>query len=113
MALAASFGASKQMKASWRFGTNDTGETEGPNNSGIANFTDDRTGGLVREVLQNSIDARAHQNQPVEVSFQVEELSTSGLDIPGLKLALEASHESVAIDDRHSSDAASHCSIRR
>ena len=89
------------MKASWRFGTNDTGETEGPNNSGIANFTDDRTGGLVREVLQNSIDARAHQDQPVEVSFQVEELPTSGLDIPGLKLALEASHESVAIDDRH------------
>ncbi len=42
------------MKPLWKFGNNDTREVEGPNNAGIANFTDDRTGGLVREVIQNS-----------------------------------------------------------
>ena len=89
------------MRPLWKFGSNDTGEVEGPNNAGISNFTDDRTGGLVREVLQNSIDARASTTEPVEVSFQVEELPIRDLDLLGLKRALSASRKSHAIDDRH------------
>ena len=89
------------MKPLWRFGNNDTQESEGPNNPGIANFTDDRIGGLVREVLQNSIDARASTNKRVEVSFQVRELPVGDLDLPGLKRALDASRKSHVIDDRH------------
>ena len=89
------------MKPLWRFGNNDTQESEGPNNPGIANFTDDRIGGLVREVLQNSIDARASTDKRVEVSFQVRELPVGDLDLPGLKRALDASRKSHVIDDRH------------
>ena len=89
------------MRPVWKFGNNDTQEDEGPNNSGIANFTDDRIGRLVREVLQNSIDAKAPASEPVEVSFQVEELPVDDLDLRGLKRALVASRKSHAIDDRH------------
>ena len=89
------------MKLLWRFGNNDTQEVEGPNNAGIANFTDDRIGGLVREVLQNSIDAKASTDKRVEVSFQIQELPVDDLDLPGLKRALDASRKSHAIDDRH------------
>ena len=62
------------MNPSWIFGNFDTREVEGPNNGGIANFTDDRTVGLVREVIQNSIDARGPIAEPVKVSFRVQEL---------------------------------------
>ena len=89
------------MRPLWKFGNNDTGEVEGPNNAGISNFTDDRVGGMVREVLQNSIDARASSAEPVEMSFQVEELPILNLDLPGLKQAMGASRKSHAIDDRH------------
>lgn len=89
------------MRLLWRFGNNDTQEVEGPNNAGIANFTDDRIGGLVREVLQNSIDAKASPDKRVEVSFQVQELPVADLDLPGLRRALDSSIKSLAIDDRH------------
>ncbi len=89
------------MGPSWKFGNNDTRENEGPNNAGIANFTDDRTGGLVREVIQNSIDARASNADPVEVSFQTELMPIEHLDLAGLKRAMVASVSSYANDDRH------------
>ena len=89
------------MKLQWKFGNNDTQEVEGPNNAGIAHFTADRIGGLVREVLQNSIDAKASTDKRVEVSFQIQELPVDDLDLPGLKRALDASRQSDAIDDRH------------
>ena len=98
------------MKPLWKFGNNDTREVEGPNNAGIANFTDDRTGGLVREVIQNSIDARASQGEPVKVSFRVEELPVQDLDLGSLKQAISASRKSHAIDDRHSKQF--HCGLR-
>ena len=87
------------MAAYWQFGKNDMGESEGPKNAGIASFTTDRIGGIVREIIQNSIDARASHTGPVEVDFLVEELPTPGLDLPGLRRALAASVESYAIDD--------------
>ena len=89
------------MKPSWKFGNNDTHEVEGPNNPGIANFADDRVGGLVREIIQNSIDAKASKAKPVEVSFSVEELPAENLDLAGLKRAMIASRKSDAIDERH------------
>ena len=87
------------MTTSWRFGINDTGESEGPKNAGIASFTTDRIGGIVREIIQNSIDERVSKSDPVEVNFLVEHLPASNLDLPGLRRALSASVESYAIDD--------------
>ena len=90
------------MKLAWTFGNNDTRETEGPNNGAMSNFTGDRTGGLVREIVQNSIDARADNSLPVEVVFETKELPVRSLDLHGLQRALSASLKSNAIDDRHS-----------
>ena len=89
------------MKPTWIFGNNDTRENEGPNNSGITNFTDDRIGGLVREIIQNSIDARLSDTKSVEVDFVLKDLPTTHLDLAGLKQSMVASRKSHAIDDRH------------
>ena len=91
------------MKPSWKFGNNDTDEWEGPNNPGIANFAGDRTGALVREIIQNSIDAKASETRPVEVSFQTRELPVQSLDLAGLKRALQASRKYPDLAPRYSS----------
>ena len=89
------------MKPVWTFAPNTTGESEGPNNPGISSFTNDRAGALVREFLQNSIDARASEKDPVVVSFSIEDLPTAHLDLGKLVQALEASCQSPDNDKRH------------
>ena len=90
------------MSTSWRFGSNDIGEMEGPNNPGISNFSGDRTGALVRESIQNSIDARECGDMPVEVSFQLRELSVASLDLSGLKRSFQASQKYPGLQPRFS-----------
>lgn len=87
--------------AQWTFAPNPLGESEGPNNAGISTFTNDRTGSLIRELLQNSIDARASDQQPVAVTFEIKELPIEGLDLKGFKLALSAAIKSDDNDERH------------
>ena len=89
------------MKATWKFENNDLKIVEGPNNAGISSFTNDRAGGLVRELLQNSIDARLSANKPVEVIFDIVKFPVDDFDIDGLSAALQASCESPDNDDRH------------
>ena len=91
------------MKPVWKFGNNDTGEKEGPNNPGIANFAGDRTGALVREIIQNSIDARASEKRAVEVSFQTREIPLQALDLPHLKRVLQASSKYPDLAPRYKS----------
>ena len=88
------------MAAYWQFGKNDMGESEGPKNAGITTFTTARIKAIVREIIQNSIDARDNEEEgPVEVDFLVEQLPTRDLDLAGLRGALAASLDSYAIDD--------------
>lgn len=90
------------MEFRWKFAPNEMGETEGPNNAGIASFTNDRTGSLVREFLQNSIDARdSSDSTPVKVTFDLMDLDVEHLDMSGLEDALHASIESSDNDKRH------------
>ena len=89
------------MKPNWKFERNELLISEGPNNAGISSFTNDRSGGLVREFLQNSIDARQSDDKPVEVSFDIVKLAVDDFDIGGLIRALEASCKSIDNDDRH------------
>lgn len=91
------------MKFAWKFGPNPMGETEGPNYAaGIASFSNDRTGSLVREFLQNSIDAHdSSDSKPVEVTFDLMDLDVEHLDMSGLEDALHASIKSSDNDDRH------------
>lgn len=63
----------------WQFGLNDTKDVEGPNDAGIAHFTDDRSKNLIRETIQNSLDARAGDN-PVRVDFTFLDLSKPTFD---------------------------------
>ena len=43
----------------WQFPPNVAGEVEGHNDAGISHFTDNREVNLIRESIQNSLDARA------------------------------------------------------
>ena len=85
----------------WQFEQNLNDVSEGPNNAGIASFTGDRAGGLVREMLQNSIDARDSESCPVEVQFRTAEIDLNAFDMPGLFGALNASIKSEDNDERH------------
>ncbi len=85
----------------WQFEQNQNDVSEGPNNAGIASFTGDRAGSLVREMLQNSIDARDSHSDPVEVKFDFIDLPTDAFDIDKLYDALGASIKSEDNDDRH------------
>ena len=87
--------------AKWTFAPNAMGEVEGPNNAGISAFTSDRAGSLVRELLQNSMDARADAAKPVSVSFSLENLPADNLDLGGLRDSLQASIDSDDNDERH------------
>jgi hypothetical protein len=55
----------------WRFPDNGGGLASGFNDSSIDHFKGHRLSSLVREVIQNSIDARLHNDQPVVVDFQL------------------------------------------
>ena len=78
------------MKPFWKFESADIDVPEGPNDAGIRSFTGDRAGGLVREVLQNSIDARRNDDRPVEVSFEIVKVPVEDFDVDGLIRSLEA-----------------------
>ena len=89
------------MKPIWKFERNDMDVVEGPNDAGVNIFTGDRAGGLVREVLQNSIDARRFDDRPVEVSFRIAQIPVADFDVYGLMRHLEAACNSSDNDDRH------------
>ncbi len=88
-------------KGKWVFAPNELSEVEGPNNAGISTFTQNRSGSLIRELLQNSIDAQLSVDQPVETTFNLIDLSVNNLDLKGLRLSLEAAINSDDNDDRH------------
>ena len=53
----------------WDFPLNGGGETDGFNNSSIDTFIGRRIFSLVRETIQNSMDARSSSVVPVKVAF--------------------------------------------
>lgn len=57
----------------WQFPHNEFQEPEGFNHAGISHFTDNREGNLIRESIQNSLDARAG-DAPVNVTCDLWEL---------------------------------------
>ena len=75
-------------QATWAFGTNDTGEPE-RNNSSIAHFSEKRDESLIRESIQNSLDAREDKTKPVTVSFQPTTLQPASLSTHSLITTLE------------------------
>ena len=63
----------------WQFPPNSAGEIEGPNDPGISHFTDQRDTNLIRESIQNSLDAKAGI-EPVRVEFSLQDLAISDFE---------------------------------
>lgn len=66
----------------WHFGRTDGGPKFGLNDAGLETFKNDPRRSLVRECLQNSVDAAAVVTKPVLVTIQKETHAPS--DLPGL-----------------------------
>lgn len=54
----------------WRFVSNQNSTIVGINDAGIETFSADIQRSLIREVIQNSLDATLPNNEPVKVEFQ-------------------------------------------
>lgn len=64
----------------WRFTSNHNAGETGINDAGIETFSKDFTNSLVRESIQNSLDAKDESiNSPVEVHFNLFETNVSTL----------------------------------
>ena len=77
--------AIKSAVHKWRFPSNGGGADEGFNNAAIDHFSGARIQSLVRESIQNSLDARKSKDEPVLVSFTFDEvLAKDAFGIPEL-----------------------------
>ena len=90
------------MEYHWLFPKNDSNETEGPNDAGITHFTNNRSANVIRESIQNSLDARGDESKPVSVQIELGDLKPSSFAVEELIEALEASSVSNHNDNAHS-----------
>lgn len=67
-------------KIGWSFPDANGGQTHGFNDSSIDTFIGSRLQSLVRETIQNSLDARKSENDPVVVDFSLVELKKQELN---------------------------------
>ena len=59
----------KELNCKWYFGPDSPGNAQGPNSSTSLTFKGEKYNSLIRESIQNSLDAVYDKNQPVKVSF--------------------------------------------
>ena len=85
----------------WQFPRNDSNETEGPNDGGISHFTANRSANVIRESIQNSLDARHDESKPVLVEIALASLPPASFNADGLLDALDAAVNSKHNDDAH------------
>lgn len=71
---------SKELNCKWYFGPEPRGNEHGPNNPTALTFKGTKYHSLIRESIQNSLDAVDDPSKPVEVSFDHREFS--GMDFP-------------------------------
>ena len=86
----------------WQFPRNEANEIEGPNDSGLTHFRSNPEESIIRESIQNSLDARETEARPVLVSFEVKPIPTSEFAADSLASSLDASIHSPHNDDAHS-----------
>jgi len=65
------------MKIGWQFPLNNGGVGAGPNDGAIDHFTGNILSSVVREVIQNSLDARKSSDDPVRVAFCLDKVSNA------------------------------------
>ena len=83
----------------WHFPPTNGGRVDGFNDPGIAHFSGSQYSSLARETIQNSLDARAGPDQPVDVSFEMIEVSPHDMGRAELVAAFEACRKAVKPDD--------------
>ena len=88
-------------KPTWQFPANEAGQIEGPIDSGIEHFTGNRDENVIRESIQNSLDARPDDNRPypVRVEFSVVPLPSAEIGAAQLAAALQAAANSPHNDN--------------
>lgn len=96
----------------WIFPSNNGGEVDGFNNASIDTFNGTKLFSVVRETIQNSMDARLDKDKPVRVSFmlsEIEKVEAIGINelVPYLEMARSTarsqqteSHSSVKFFDQ-------------
>ena len=57
--------------AQWKFPPSGGGQTDGFNNGAMDHFKGYRLSSFVREIIQNSLDAKKNVNEPVKVVFEI------------------------------------------
>lgn len=70
----------KELNCKWYFGPQARGNEKGPNNPTALTFKGTKYHSLIRESIQNSLDAVDDISQPVEVAFDYREFS--GMEFP-------------------------------
>ena len=83
----------------WRFPPTNGGRADGFNDPGIAHFKGSLYASLARETIQNSLDARANSDKPVDVTFEMIQLSPEDVGRDELAAAVEACQKEVDSDD--------------
>lgn len=74
----------------WRFVSNQNSTIVGINDAGIETFSADIQRSLIREVIQNSLDATLPNNEPVKVEFQAFSIDQAAFpDIVNFKEAIK------------------------
>ena len=71
-------------KIAWQFPPNTSRKTIAFNNQGVAHFTGDRFRNVVRETVQNSVDAAMDTSEPVTVKIALQEIPIDLFDCQGL-----------------------------
>ena len=86
-------------KMTWQFPLNEFEENEGFTDAGISHFTDNREVNLIRESIQNSLDARAGA-APVKVECSLLETPLSAFQGNDLRGILDRAVQSPDNDDK-------------
>ena len=87
--------------STWQFPPNTSSDIEGPNDAGITHFMSNRKDSVIREAVQNSLDAQADPAKPVKVKFEITQRTPSDFAVPSLIEALKAAIRSDANDEAH------------
>ena len=87
----------------WKFEENQAGAVLGPNDSGIVHFAGNPATAIIREAIQNSLDASAAEG-PVLVSFERKTLDKSILAADDLLQHIEWSIDSPHNDNANRPD---------
>ena len=92
-------------KIGWKFPPTHGGSSHGYNDAGIAHFEGARLAGLARETIQNSLDARASEDEPVHVTFELQEIDTdSTLGLSDLAETVQHCIQAEDLSDKEKSE---------